>query len=763
MSSDAPIERVLRERLGDRLADVTLAAGETLFCQGDPADALYVVADGRLRVTQELAGPDGSPVTMRLGDLGPGELVGELGVLTAGRRTASVAAVEPSRLVRLSGGDVAALVETAPAIAERLAELGRRRLRSSQLAAALCRLLGQVDPALLEDIERRVAWVALKGGEVLVSAGEASRGVYILLSGRLRVATGEPAVARGAAAAGQRFVSEVAPGESVGEIALLTGEARTGEVRALRDSLLAGLSAEDFDAVRARHPQLVEALARVLIRRLRARERPRPAAQRALALAVVAAGPDVPLGDVAARLAAAFARLGPTLHLSRESLGRLTGLRGAADLEPGAPRSGWLAAWLDEQEARHAFLILEADASPAEGRSEPGRSGGCATPSAWTRRCVREADRALLVARAGSDPTECGMRIAECGLKSQIGNRKSEMAKPSILLLLHPQGTPLPSGTEAWLAAVGPDEHYHAREGRDDDFARLARCLAGRAVGLALGGGGARGLAHLGVARALRECGVPIDRVAGTSMGAIIAAATAMEMDYATELALGHRAFIVGRPHKEYTLPIVSLIRSRRLDRVLAMIYGEARIEDLWRPFACVSCNLTTAEMVTHTNGLLWKAVRASLAIPGIFTPVIQNGQLLVDGGVLNNLPGDVLRRAGCSRVIVVDVSPPVDLAVQCQEFPSPWRLLWRRLRRRAKALRVPSVLDILLRTLVISSEHVVGEVKRDADLCLTPPVTRYGMLQFEAMREIADAGYAYTRQVLDGPDRPPWLEEFTA
>jgi NTE family protein/lysophospholipid hydrolase len=345
-------------------------------------------------------------------------------------------------------------------------------------------------------------------------------------------------------------------------------------------------------------------------------------------------------------------------------------------------------------------------------------------------------------------------------LKSAIGNRKSAIEKPLILALLHPSGTGLPSGAAAWLEALSPAEQFHVREGHEGDFARLARCLTGRAVGLALGGGGARGLAHLGVIRALLDLGVPIDRVAGASMGAIIGAAAAMEMPYAAELALGRKAFIEGRPHKEYTLPLFSLIRSRRLDRLLAGIYGETRIEDLWRPFLAVSCNLTTAELAVHRRGPVWKAVRASLALPGVFTPAVENGELLVDGGVLNNLPGDLLRGAGCARVIVVDVSPPQDLAMGCAEFPSPWRRLWRRLWRRA-APHVPSIVDILTRTVVISSEAKVRQVKRDADLCLAPPVTHYGMLQFEAMAEIADAGYAYTRELLRRPDRPPWLNEF--
>jgi len=737
MSEPDGIEQLLRQHLGERCREVALARGEALFAQGDPADAIYLVTEGRLAVDQDCG--DGTQMTVA--HMRAGDLVGELGILTGGTRTASVAAEMPSRLLRLGREDVEALLASAPAIAARLADLARQRVHRSQLADALCRLLGRVEPGLFEEVERSVSYVPLRGGEVLMREGESDRSLYILLSGRLRVtrpsATPEQA--------------EVGPGESVGEIALLTGEPRTAKVRALRDSLLARLAPESFEALNSRHPELLAALARVVIRRLRARERPEPAPPRAMSLAVLPASPGVPLDAVAARLAAALARIGSTLHLTHVSFEQRTGLRGAADIEPprreAAHHNAWLAAWLGEQEARHTFLLLQGDA----------------TPSPWTHRCIRQADRIILVARATDDTDACRLQIARLGLEPETRSQKSEVAKPLTLALLHPRDTALPSGTRAWLDAVPAGGHFHVREGSDGDFGRLARCLAGRAVGLALGGGGARGLAHLGVIRALLESGLPIDRVAGTSMGSIIGAAAAMEMPYEAELALSRRAFIEGKPHKEYTLPLFSLVRGRRLNRQLALAFGDAWIEDLWRPFLCVSCNLTTTHMVAHSRGPLWKAIRASLAIPGIFTPAVQSGELLVDGGVLNNLPGDLLRAAGCSRVVVVDVSRLLDLAIGCEEFPSPWRRFWRRLWRRALTPHVPSVLDILMRTVVISSERKVQEVKADADLCLTPPVTHYGMLQFDAMHAIAEAGYAYTKQLLSSPDRPTWLNDFLA
>jgi NTE family protein/lysophospholipid hydrolase len=306
------------------------------------------------------------------------------------------------------------------------------------------------------------------------------------------------------------------------------------------------------------------------------------------------------------------------------------------------------------------------------------------------------------------------------------------------------------------------EKHFHVRPGDAGDFRRLARLMTGRGVGLVLGGGGARGYAHIGVIRALEEAGVPIDMIGGTSMGAVVAAAHAMGLDYREFLSTTRRLLKKHRPFHEYTLPIVSLLRSRRLDRFLHEAYGDARIEDLKVTFFAVSSNLSTAEVAVHDTGELWAAVRASMSVPGVAVPVVVDNNLLVDGGVLNNLPGDVMRRLCSGTVIAVDVNEKNDLLVDdsCTPIPSPWKIVWSRINPFARPINVPSILSIMGRTSLLGSILKRNEVAREVDLYLNPPVGRFGILDNDALEEIAEAGYRYAKErIADwiADRREPW------
>ena len=710
-----PLHDALLAEAAADLERVALAAGATLFERGDDADALYVVASGRLRAT---TGKEHGETV--LAAIGPGELVGELGILVGAPRSASVYAAEDAELARLPAPAFERVAARRPEAVEQLAESARRRLRRSQLAAILGRLFGAVDGVTLREVEAQVAWVRLGGGQTLFRQGDEADAVYFVVSGRLR------ALVEGDDGA-ERVLNEMAPGESIGEIALLTGEPRTATVRAIRDAELARLDLPAFERLVDRYPRAMMSVARTVVRRLRRSEGSLRRAATATNLALVPAHPDAPLADLARRLAAALASFGPVRHLTAERVGALLGRQGAAETDDDAPFAPRLAAWLDQQESQHRFVVYEADASA----------------SPWTRRCVRQADEVLLVAEAARDPA---LGEVEAALFGPDGSPSS--ARRS-LVLLHPDGSRLPSGTSAWLAARRLDAHYHVRLDTEADVGRLARSLAGRAVGLVLGGGGARGLAHIGVIRALLEAGVPIDHIAGTSMGAVVAGLYGMGHDPEAMVRICRESFLGRKPHKEYTLPLVSLIRSRRLDGLARANYGETRIEDLWLPFFCVSCNLTAAEPVVHADGLLWRAVRASASLPGVFVPVIRDGHLLVDGGVMNNLPGDVMRARARGTVMVVNVSPEQDLALDREEYPSPWQLLWQRLRRSDELARVPSILDVLIRTIVASSIQRAHQVVADADLCFRPPVQRFGLLEFTALHTIVEAGYQHAKAKL--------------
>jgi predicted acylesterase/phospholipase RssA/CRP-like cAMP-binding protein len=703
------LRQALLEQAGADVERVELPSGGVLLRKGEKAHSLYVVVAGLLRATtmQE----DGRELI--LSEFGPGELAGEMAILAGGNYSATVSAAEDAVLVRVPRAAFERIARSTPSAVREMAGGIRRRLARDQLAIGLPRLFGPLDETMLKFVETRVEWVRLHAGETLFAEGDAGENLYFVLGGRLR------AVARNG-----RVLSEMTRGESIGEIAMLTGEPRTATVVAVRDSDLVRVSRQAFDDIVDKYPKVMQTIAQIVIQRLRAREGLGAVPRTGKCIAVLALGTGNRIEHFTERLVGALGKLGPTLHLSALRMDALLNRPEIASADDQDAAGIRLTAWLDEQESHHQFLVYETD-----GKDSP-----------WARRCLRQADEILLVADAGSDPAPGPVE------KSLLGTKESISKARQTLVLLHPDGSRLPSGTSRWFAGRNIQRNFHIRLDSDDDFGRVARCLGDAAVGLVLGGGGARGLAHIGVVRALREAGVPIDMIGGTSMGAVMASLVAMDQDWFQMLETNREAWLRNKPHKEYSLPFISLIRSRRLDSMAQKIWGGVDIEDLWLSFFCISCNLSTSATVIHERGSLWKAIRASASLPGVFVPVLSDGNILVDGGLVNNLPGDVMRERACRTLIVVDVGSEQEFTFKLLEFPSPWQFLRSRILPFAARIEVPHIVDVLIRTTDVSSSQKTRDVKRNADVCLRPPIDAYGVLQFEALDEIADVGYRYAK-----------------
>ena len=169
----------------------------------------------------------------------------------------------------------------------------------------------------------------------------------------------------------------------------------------------------------------------------------------------------------------------------------------------------------------------------------------------------------------------------------------------------------------------------------------------------------------------------------------------------------------------------MSLIGTRGLERWARAVYEQAGIEDLWLDFFCITCNLTTSGQQVLDAGPVWRAVRASAALPGIFLPVLHEGHVLVDGAVVNNLPGDVARDRGCHTVVVADVSPEDAFRYEIDRFPSPWGYFLNLLAPRSRRRRIPGIVSTRMRLPAVSSADRARRSMAEADLCLKPPVAR--------------------------------------
>ena len=578
-------------------------------------------------------------------------------------------------------------------------------------------LFRTVDPAALESLLPSLEWVYLPGGETLFRAGDSGDSMYVVLAGRLRIITQ-------GTEGNDEAIREVARGESVGELALLTGKARSATVRAIRDTELARLSRGAYENALKHHPQLASQLL------VQIADRQSQGADRSLSkrnirtVAVLPFDTQAPTSRFVELLVEMLQHIGATIHLSSHSnpASVPAGERMGAQIETMSRR-------LTELESRHRFVVYEADHEL----------------SAWTEQCVRQADVILLVAAAQSEPTVTRHNEWVNYFSGRPNSGSLE------LVLLHSHEFDPAVRTNTWLSHLPIQDYYHVAQASKADFARLARFLTGSAVGLVLSGGGARGFAHIGMLRALEECGIPVDFIGGTSMGAVIAAQQAIGWDWQTMARVNREQWPRWHPQRNFTLPLVALNSGSRMDRMLREMFGDIHIENLSGKFFCVSTNLTRAEAMIHRAGLLWKAVRASLSIPGIGPPAIENGEILVDGGLVNNVPADIMRNLCQGAVCAVDVSEQLEFKSELQESysVSGWDLLWRRFNPFAKTPDLPNLFDVLYRTTTVGSLRAVETVKVATDLYLEPPVSEFGIFDWRAIDRIIDAGYRYCLEIL--------------
>ncbi len=712
-------EAELRE-LYTQLEEVECAGGDFLMRTGDPGDRMYVIVSGRMAVMVVRGGKEEQVIR----EMGPGEVVGEVALVVGGERTASVRALETCRLVSLSRARFENLLKIHPVTSRRVSQLVLERLQLSHLAPQLCRIFGPMPLEVLHKLEAEIEWLTLEAGQDLVRRGSPADAVYVVVSGRLRAVLETPD-------GDEQVLNEIGPGEPVGEIELLTGGPRVATAYAVRDSSLARLSSEAFSRLIDRYPQAMFPISQIMVERLLRQGLAEPPPADAHTIALIPTGPGAPLHEVATGLVRQLAVHGPVAHVTSADVDHALFKTGIAQTSTGDASGIRLAQWLAEKEATFRYVVYQADASWGP----------------WSDRCVRQADQLLIVADAAANP-------APGAAEERIAGRVPRARAPRRSLLLLHRGTE-PNDTARWLAGREIDQHYHVRSGSDADFARLARSLIGKAIGLALGGGGARGFAHIGVLQAFEELGIPIDFIGGTSMGAIIAGLYAQGLD-AAEIRRWCRRYAGAQ--LDFTFPAVALIAGRKIGEQFRALFGDRQIEDLPLPYFAVSTNLTRGEQVVHRSGGLRHAVRASMSLPGIMPPARQGDDLLVDGGLINNVPVDVIRDlCGGGPMIGIDVSQAVDLHADPRLTTelSGWKLLRRRLNPFAESIPVPGILGVLSRATVVGSVAALKHTRALADLYLELPLDDCKLLEFEAIDAIAEKGYTSALEPLRAWRRP--------
>ena len=614
-----------------------------------------------------------------------------------------------------------------------MADTAQRGTDDARLRALLERCLlrhfGVSDSAFHDFIEDNSLYREIGAGETLVTRGEPGQSVFFLLSGHMRALVDDQAV------------GEIGRGQTVGELALFTGRPRSADVVATRDSIVAEVTADVLQQAIAKQPSLAFSITGEIIERFqRAADAP-PAPPVTTTVLALHATVD----------AQAFAR---ELAAEREAAGDRVAVLDAGDV---ARRFGALSApdtvlprgsvslGLGEMELEHDALIFVAQLDD----------------ESWAETAIHHSDEVVLLADAAADP-------APSAREEHLLERRPRLRADVTLLLQHAPDTKSPSHTKAWLEPRRVSRHLHQRVGHAADRRRIGRTLSGRAVGLVLAGGGARGMTHLGILHALHREGVEFDMVGGTSAGSIMGSFAAMDVNPLTLKDATRNLFTKdykGNITGDYNwLPYQSLLKGERAnaamrDTVARHAVPGMGMEDTWKPFFLVVSDFSAREEMVLDHGDLARAVVASSSIPGIMPPTLIDGHLIYDGGSFNNFPVDHMRARGVRHVIGVDLMG--DAVRRYDAVPTNRAALWDRITPGRRKHRVPPLPATLLLASTVTSMSRQKAARDSVDLLLKPKTRGLTLLSWSEFDRAWDYGVACVEDALPEAD-PDLLHTLT-
>uniref|UniRef100_A0A8C5AQN2 Patatin like phospholipase domain containing 7 n=1 Tax=Gadus morhua TaxID=8049 RepID=A0A8C5AQN2_GADMO len=725
-------------------------AGCLVASQGDQDVSVAFVVSGVLHVYQRMIDREEDSL---LFVTHPGEMVGHLAVLTGEPLIFTVRAHRDCTFLSISKAHFYEIMREDPRMVLNVAHTVVKRVSP---------FVRQIDFAL--------DWMALEAGRAVYRQNDRSDSTFIVLSGRLRSVIAKDDGKK-------ELAGEYGRGDLIGVVEALTHMNRATTVHAVRDSELAKLPEGALNSIKRRYPQVVTRLIHLLGQKILGNMQqvnaPLAGVSRGLGLhtptskwdsgnpasnlstvSILPVSDDVPLTAFTLELKHALSGIGPTLLLTSDSIKQCLG---SAALD--SVHEYRLSSWLGQQEDIHRIVLYQSDAR--------------LTP--WTQRCIRQADCILMVGLGEQEPA-----VGE--LERMLEGSAVRAQKQ--LVLLHREDGPPPRGTAEWLNMRSwICRHHHLscprrvfskrslpklREmyqrvfdkpaDRHSDFSRLARGLTGNSIAVVLGGGGARGCSQVGILRALTEAGIPIDLVGGTSIGSFIAALYAEEKSCRRMCARAQEFAVdmtsIFKKVLDLTYPVTSMFSGASFNSSISSVFKGKQIEDLWIPYFNITTDITASSMRVHTDGWLWRYVRASMSLSGYLPPLCdpKDGHLLMDGGYINNLPADVARSLGAKIVIAVDVgSQDEDDLTNYGDSLNGWWLLWKRFNPLSEKVKVLNMAEIQTRLAYVCCVRQL-ELVKDSEYCeyIRPPIDRYGTLDFGKFDEIADVGYQHGKTVFE-------------
>ncbi len=583
---------------------------------------------------------------------------------------------------------------------------------------------------VIQEISEAFELLYFKGNTMLIKQDDISDAMYVLMFGFLRAIKKE-------IGGGQKVIGELGAGSVVGEIGCLFNEPRTASVYTIRDSVLLKMTRDTFDMLLEKYPRIMMGIVSQSVKRLVNPEKYSPKKD-VSCFCLIPAGNYAEIEHFGQAFVEHLSKYGNTLLLTYDTLKKMHG----GHLDPALLENGEVFSWFQTLELEYRFLVYVA--------TEKGP---------WSKRCIRQADKILLVGQYGDNP-------ALGKIEHILFTHQKKTTPTTELILLFEDASKAPTETCRWLGARGMITHYKIRQSHVKDFERLIRLITGNALGIVFSGGASYALAHVGVIRALAEANVSLDYIAGTSMGAVIGGGLAKEYDYQMMTDMLVELLAKFQKGLDYTFPIVALLRAKVLDNLLRLSFGdETNIEDLWQKYFCVSTNIVKNKLQVHENGLLWRAVRSSISLPGILPAVFdEHQQIFVDGGILNNLPVDAMKeRLQGGKVLASSIVRRNDApsTLSYEEYTaSGWHLLFKyfllpKLHKRTEERKknFVTIASIIQDSMIVGSNNHQEAMMKQADYNVIMDLNEFSILSFSTIQEIIDSGYQQALSALETID----------
>ena len=567
----------------------------------------------------------------------------------------------------------------------------------------LNQLFGEMSDSQLMHVLNASIEIELEAGHYVIHQGEIGDSFYIVISGRFRVLQKTEN--------GIYILGDIPVGDPIGEFSLFTKEAYAASVVALRKSTILRLKYDDYLKLVKQFPEFATSLTKIIINRLKRNSFQQKMGACPKNIVVINLQPKRDVSQFTNEIQNQLQIMGFEINIYDHF----------TNASPDKQLS------FDEMEKQDGINFLVCTIEEME----------------WTNLCLAYCDLIIVATHFNENHDLYHIEEQLFLYKKNVLNKKIH------LLLLHPENAPFPQQTKRWLKNRNVELHMHMRQSNLYDTRRFCRIITHQAVGLVLGGGGARGFAHVGVTKALLETGFEFDFIGGTSIGGIFSVALSLadfDVDKVKELCkLAVKQKITSN---DFTLPMVSLMSGKKMRKYLFTLFGDAEMEDMWINTFCVSTNYSNATLKVHEKGLARIQTEASAAIPGVFPPVLIDKHLHIDGGVVDNLPVEAMYTKPVSHIVAISLSAETTIPIHLEKIPTPWSLFWNKFGRKERT-KIPGFSTILINSVTINSRHKQQKSIPNVSIFLELDLKEYSFLEWGKWEQLIQKGYEQTKVYL--------------